>query len=129
MEDFRIIPMVPDHWPLVRAIYDNGIATGHATFQTQTPDWQQWDDSHAKSCRLVILEDGKVKGWAALAPGLSPKSICRSSGSQHLSGYFSSKQGLGQKITRNPGGRKRKQGILDPSGQYFSGKYCQSPHS
>ena len=31
------------HWPQVRAIYEQGIATGNATFQTQAPGWDEWD--------------------------------------------------------------------------------------
>ena len=30
-------PMRPEDWPAVRAIYEAGIATGNATFDTATP--------------------------------------------------------------------------------------------
>jgi L-amino acid N-acyltransferase YncA len=51
--EYSIIPMQPEHWPAVREIYREGIATGNATFETETPDWEKWDGSHRKDCRLV----------------------------------------------------------------------------
>ena len=69
-------------WPAVRAIYQEGIATGNATFETELPDWDKWDSSHRKNCRLIALEpvgegfsdllvtldNVSVLGWAALSP-------------------------------------------------------------
>lgn len=64
-----IRPMSAGDWPRVRAIYEEGIATGNATFQTAAPAWEAWDTGHLASCRLVAMEsDGAVVGWAALAP-------------------------------------------------------------
>ena len=31
----------------VLRIYQEGIETGNATFETRAPDWAQWNDSHA----------------------------------------------------------------------------------
>lgn len=53
-------------WPSVRAIYAEGIATGHATFEAEPPTWQRWDASHLAEPRLVAV-DADVTGWAALA--------------------------------------------------------------
>lgn len=53
---YRVIPMPPDLWPAVREIYAEGVATGNATFETEVPDWEKWDRSHRKDCRLVALE-------------------------------------------------------------------------
>lgn len=64
----EIVPMQPADWPLVREIYAEGIATGDATFETDVPDWEQWDRAHLRDCRLVANENGKVIGWAALSP-------------------------------------------------------------
>ncbi|MDQ5838722.1 MAG: N-acetyltransferase family protein [Acidobacteriota bacterium] len=61
--------MRPEHWEQVRAIYLEGVATGHATFETEAPDWNRWDSSHLPFARLVALaEGGRVRGWAALGP-------------------------------------------------------------
>jgi L-amino acid N-acyltransferase YncA len=58
----------PEDWPAVRAIYEAGIATGDATFDTAAPDWSDWDAGHLDDHRLVARLEGRVVGWAALAP-------------------------------------------------------------
>lgn len=63
-----ILPMTATHGPQVLAIYEAGISTGNATFQTAAPSWEEWDQSHLKSCRLVATEDNRILGWAALTP-------------------------------------------------------------
>ncbi len=68
MPDVAITTMTPEHWPRVRAIYEAGIATGDATFETGAPDWDAWDDEHLASPRLVAHCDGRIAGWAALSP-------------------------------------------------------------
>ena len=60
-------PMRPEDWPAVRAIYEAGIATGNATFETTAPDWPAWDAAHLSDHRLVARDGGRVVGWTALA--------------------------------------------------------------
>lgn len=60
--------MTPDDWPSVRAIYGEGVASGNATFETEAPSWEQWDQSHLADPRLVADVGGHVVGWAALSP-------------------------------------------------------------
>ena len=55
-------------WNAVRAIYEEGIATGHATFETEVPEWREWDRSHLRDCRLVAKAEEQVVGWTALSP-------------------------------------------------------------
>jgi L-amino acid N-acyltransferase YncA len=57
----------PEDWPLVASIYEDGILTGNATFETEAPTWEAWDASHSEQ-RLVAELDGEVAGWAALSP-------------------------------------------------------------
>ncbi|MBO3272221.1 GNAT family N-acetyltransferase [Hymenobacter defluvii] len=65
----KLHPLTAAHWPEVRAIYEQGIATGHATFETQAPAWETWDRAHLLHSRLVAADDaGLVLGWAALSP-------------------------------------------------------------
>ncbi len=66
--DYHITPMHPADWPAVRNIYGEGIATGHATFETQLPDWEKWDRSHRQDCRLIARQADEALGWAALSP-------------------------------------------------------------
>lgn len=70
---FEIENMRPEHWERVRAIYLEGIETGHATFETEAPEWPRWDASHLPVARLVALAGEGVKGWAALSPVSSRK--------------------------------------------------------
>jgi L-amino acid N-acyltransferase YncA len=64
----EIRAMQPDDWPAVREIYEQGIATKQATFETATPSWEEWDAGHLVDLRLIAEEDGEVVGWAALSP-------------------------------------------------------------
>lgn len=68
----KIIPLTAHHWPDVRRIYGEGIATGHATFETELPDWDTWNGNHRQDCRLVATathsERSEILGWAALSP-------------------------------------------------------------
>ena len=61
-------PLRADDWPGVAAIFEEGIATGHATFETKVPSWEEWEASHLRDHRLVAEIDGEVVGWAALSP-------------------------------------------------------------
>ena len=56
------------HWPQVKDIYEQGIATGNATFQSASPSWEEWDSSHVKTSRIVLIENDIVLGWAAITP-------------------------------------------------------------
>jgi len=64
----RITPLTAADWPIVRAIYEEGIATGNATFETAAPDWPQWDAARLPVGRLVARRGQRVVGWAALSP-------------------------------------------------------------
>jgi phosphinothricin acetyltransferase len=68
MAETRIRPLLAPDWPQVRKIYEEGIATGDATFETEPPSWEDWDAKHIDSCRIVADEAGVVLGWAALWP-------------------------------------------------------------
>jgi L-amino acid N-acyltransferase YncA len=63
-----IRPLVPSDWPEVARIYAEGIEGGHATFETEVPDWETWNSAHLERCRLVSETEGEVLGWAALSP-------------------------------------------------------------
>jgi L-amino acid N-acyltransferase YncA len=52
----------------VREIYEQGIAGGQATFETEAPSWEAWDAAHLDGHRLVAVEGDAVLGWAALSP-------------------------------------------------------------
>ncbi|QTE28261.1 GNAT family N-acetyltransferase [Pengzhenrongella sicca] len=54
-------------WPAVRAIYAAGIATGHATFESEPPSWAAFDAAKLAAHRLVAQAEagGEVIGWTA----------------------------------------------------------------
>ena len=60
-----IAELSPEHWTAVARIYAEGIATGDATFETEVPEWEAWDDGHLAGHRFVALADGEVVGWIA----------------------------------------------------------------
>lgn len=59
--------MTESDWLAVSEIYREGIETGEATFETETPSWDRWNASHLPSCRLVCDVGGAVMAWAALS--------------------------------------------------------------
>jgi L-amino acid N-acyltransferase YncA len=75
--EWNIEPMRDSDWPAVREIYRQGIATGDATFQTEVPEWPEWDANHLRHSRLVARPAARlaagdaadaIGGWAALSP-------------------------------------------------------------
>src|SRR4051812_18101926 len=58
-----------DDWPAVKRIYAAGIAGGDATFETETPFWEEWDAGHLDDHRLVALRRGGGGGRAGLLRG------------------------------------------------------------
>ena len=64
----KLDQMKSEDWPAVRVIYQAGIETGDATFETETPDWIEWDAVHLSAGRIVARQEGQVMGWAALSP-------------------------------------------------------------
>lgn len=71
--EYMIKTMQQADWEQVKNIYLEGIRTGIATFQTECPDWDDWNQNHIDSCRLVARSGSTVLGWAALSPTSSRK--------------------------------------------------------
>jgi phosphinothricin acetyltransferase len=66
--DFVIEKMRDEDWPEIKSIYEEGIATGDATFEADASDWEQWNKSHLRDCRLVVKSGDEIVGWFALSP-------------------------------------------------------------
>jgi L-amino acid N-acyltransferase YncA len=80
--------LTAEDWPDVKAIYEEGIASGDATFERAAPPWPDWDAAHLSSCRIVAIGgDGRVVGWAALTP---VSSRCVYAGVAEVSVYVAS---------------------------------------
>ncbi len=80
----NIRKMTSSDWKAVSKIYTEGIATGFATFETNTPTFEDWAAAHMQSCRIVATENEKVLGWAALS---SVSSRCVYGGVAEVSVY------------------------------------------
>lgn len=105
----QVLPLLPDHWPSVKAIYEQGIATGQATFQNDSPTWEEWNASHLTHSRLVAIQDDAVIGWAALTP---VSGRCVYAGVAEVSVYVAPDH-RGQKI-----GQTLLQALIDSSEQH-----------
>src|SRR6476469_1742319 len=60
--------MRAQHWPAVELIYAQGLATGNASFETESPSWEEFQAGHLPGHLLVALEADAVLGWAVLSP-------------------------------------------------------------
>jgi L-amino acid N-acyltransferase YncA len=92
--------MHDEDWEAVQRIYREGIATGDATFETDVPEWEDWDRGHAGDCRLVARREGQVIGWAALSP---VSGRCVYAGVAEVSVYVATEargQGVGKALLR-----------------------------
>jgi L-amino acid N-acyltransferase YncA len=101
MLNFDIRPMRSDDWPAIRNIYSEGIATGNATFETETPEWAKWDQGHHQDCRLVARDSERILGWAALS-SVSARRVYR--GVAEVSVYVAAEargRGVGKKLLQS----------------------------
>jgi L-amino acid N-acyltransferase YncA len=51
----------------VRQIYQAGLDTGNASFQTEAPTWAAFDAAHLPVHRFVAEAAGQVLGWVAVS--------------------------------------------------------------
>ena len=54
-EPITIASLLPEHWPAVARIYEEGMASGNATFETEVPTWAAWDASPLPDLRVGAL--------------------------------------------------------------------------
>jgi L-amino acid N-acyltransferase YncA len=64
----HVRPLLRDDYPAAARIFEEGIATGLATFETAAPAWDEWDTAHLPEHRFVAELAGEVVGWAAIVP-------------------------------------------------------------
>jgi phosphinothricin acetyltransferase len=105
-----IRPLTQEDWPAVRRIYEEGIETGQATFETTAPDWEAFDANHNPDCRFVALVEDRVVGWAAFVP-FSKRAVYR--GVAEASVYVSAAErgtGTGTRLLESLIGASENQG-------------------
>ncbi|MEU4806940.1 metalloregulator ArsR/SmtB family transcription factor [Actinosynnema sp. NPDC023587] len=66
--DVIVRALTDQDWPDVRRIHTEGIATGNATFDTETPTRRALDAKWLPDHRWVAELDGRVVGWTAATP-------------------------------------------------------------
>ena len=123
--ELRIVPMVEAHWPAVSAIYEQGIQTSQATFESAPPaTWADWCAAKLNPCSLVAyaggeIAGGEIAGWAALSP-FSSRYVYR--GVAEVSLYVASGrrgQGIGDALMRALIERSEEQGIWTLQAKIF----------
>lgn len=58
-----------DDWDQVKYIYEAGIATNNATFETEAPSsFENWFGNAHPACSLVAEEGSTILGWCKLTP-------------------------------------------------------------
>lgn len=68
--DFTIRPIRPEDYPQVRDIYESGLGTGHASYETEGPTWAKFATNKIIETVFVAVEpddDDKILGWVAAA--------------------------------------------------------------
>lgn len=116
----KIESLLPEHYPAVRRIYEEGLATGIATFETKSIDWAAWDEKYLPVCRLVAIADGEIIGWAALTP-YSKREVYRGVGEVAIYvGEKSRGKGIGQALLGELISRAEKEGFWTLQAVIFS---------
>ncbi len=80
------------------AIYEAGIQTGIATFETKAPSPTEWDAKFHSTLRFVYELEGNVVGWISVTP-ISAREVYK--GVVEVSVYIdsnASSQGIGTKL-------------------------------
>ncbi len=98
MTAVAINKMTDSDWHDVSRIYGLGIATGDATFESEIPSWENWNNSHLMKCRLIATYNDTTVGWAALSP---VSSRCVYGGVAEVSVYVDTShtgKGIGAKL-------------------------------
>ncbi|WP_380176061.1 GNAT family N-acetyltransferase [Kineococcus sp. DHX-1] len=68
--EVALLPLIEANWPQVQAVYAEGIATGHATFESAPPaSWAAFDAAKSPEHRIGAHDEhGHLLGWAAVNP-------------------------------------------------------------
>lgn len=60
-------PLLDSDWKAVSIIYAEGISTGMATFETEIPSWNVWNEKYIEHCRIVAELNQVIVGFAVLS--------------------------------------------------------------
>lgn len=71
---FELRPIRPEDYPQVRAIYEMGLDSGHATYEKAAPTWAQFTSNKIMETVFVAVEKDepeKILGWVSAAKASS----------------------------------------------------------
>ncbi|WP_342319434.1 GNAT family N-acetyltransferase [Corynebacterium mayonis] len=74
LNGFHIRPIHPVDYPQVRAIYEMGLDSGHASYETSGPTWGEFSAKKIMETVFVAVDDtdaSKILGWVAAAKASS----------------------------------------------------------
>lgn len=97
----KFIPISKQNYSEVSKIYEDGIDTGLATFETEIPDWNTWNNAHLPFARIALTNEKNILGWAALK-SVSKRSVYK--GIAEISIYVAtneSRKGIGTKLLKS----------------------------
>jgi phosphinothricin acetyltransferase len=115
-----IRPLKKTDYEAVKRIYQEGIDTQMATFETTVPNWKNWDNKNLQICRFVVVLEDEIAGWTALSP-VSKRTVYN--GVAEVSIYIGERfrgQGIGDKLMKHLIGNVQKEGIWTLQANIFS---------
>lgn len=62
---FAVVPLRAAHAAAVRALHQEGLDAGDASFETTAPAWDAFDAAHLPDHRFVAADGDRVLGWVA----------------------------------------------------------------
>lgn len=104
----------------VKRIYQEGIDTQLATFETRVPEWENWNNQNLPFCRFVAVLNSEITGWAALSP-VSKRAVYK--GVAEVSIYIGKDfrgQGIGELLMNHLIAHSKKEGIWTLQSNIFS---------
>ena len=90
--------MRAEHWPAVERIYAQGLATGNASFETETPSWEEFQAGHLPGHLLVALDADAVRGVGGAVAGFRPLRVPGCRRGQRLCGRTGRGCGVGRAL-------------------------------
>lgn len=121
----QIRQVTNDDWEQVRWIYEAGIATKLATFETQVPTfYEQWISNTVLTCTLVAVEDNQIKGWCKLNP-VSARKVYEGVGEVSVYVHPEAKgQGIGHQLLQNLIQKSEEEGFWTLESKIFVENYA-----
>ena len=117
----EFVPISKDNYNQVAEIYKEGLATQIATFETEVPNWENWDKKFLPFCRIALVQKDEVLGWASLT-AVSPRAVYR--GVAEVTIYIKSshqKNGFGKLLLEELITQSEQHGIWSLQASIFRG--------